>query len=89
MAKLMKNKKIVVVLIFVIFNFSFLFQNYNTVNTVREENDKDDIGSNLSFSNSIAYDWSVTWDGGINNFDVAFEIALDSSGNIYLAGLIK
>jgi len=82
----MKNKKLLVLLIYIILNFSFLFQNYNLVNKVREESDKDDIESNLSFSNSVAYDWSVTWDGGFNDGDYAYAITLDSLGNIYLVG---
>ncbi|MFX1573945.1 MAG: SBBP repeat-containing protein [Promethearchaeota archaeon] len=82
----MKNKKILIVLIILILNFSFVFQRYNFINTARKECDKKEINPILSFSNFIAYEWSSTWDGGVNDEDYAMGIALDSSGNIYLAG---
>ncbi len=82
----MKNKKILIVLILLILNFSFVFQKYNTINTVQEECDKKEINPILSSSISIAYEWNRTWDGGINDEDLAYGIVLDTSGNIYLGG---
>ncbi len=84
MAKLMKNKFFFVILIFVFLNLTFLFQNYNIGDRVQEESDKENIGSIFTSSNSIAYEWNLTW-GGVD-WEIAWAMALDSSDNIYLAG---
>jgi len=64
--------------------FSFLFQDTNIIQKDQEVDDKEVILSTLSTSDSIEYQWNVTWGGGGD--DKALAIALDSSENIYLAG---
>ncbi|MFX1574563.1 MAG: SBBP repeat-containing protein [Promethearchaeota archaeon] len=80
----MKNKKILVILILVFLNLSFLFQNHNIVNTIREEYDKKEMTPILSSSNSVVYEWIRIW--GSLESEYAYDMALDSIGNIYLVG---
>lgn len=54
------------------------------MNIIQEESTKEDFNSTLSTSNSIEHQWNVTW-GGIDD-ETAEAIAIDSLGNIYLAG---
>jgi len=64
---------------------SFLFQDINVIPEDQEDSTKEDIHSTLSTSNSIDYQWNITW-GESGIAEGARALALDSSGNIYLAG---
>ncbi|MBD3211928.1 MAG: hypothetical protein GF311_04895 [Candidatus Lokiarchaeota archaeon] len=41
----------------------------------------------LKFNNSNIYQWNRTWDGGNSN-DAAYDLAIDSAGNIALTGVV-
>lgn len=81
----MKNKSIFPILIVLTLTFSFLFQDTNIIQKDQELDKEVDILSNLSTSDSIEYQWNVKW-GESGIFETARALALDSSGNIYLAG---
>ena len=80
----MKNKKIISLAFVSILILSFLFQDINIIQEHQEDGTKEDIHSTLSTSNSMEYQWNVTW-GGIDD-EYAEAIAIDSLGNIFLAG---
>lgn len=80
----MKNKKVISFAFVYILILSFLFQDINITQEDREDGTKKDILSTLSTSNSIEHQWNVTW-GGIYD-ETAEAMAIDSLGNIFLAG---
>ncbi|MFX1408921.1 MAG: SBBP repeat-containing protein [Promethearchaeota archaeon] len=80
----MKNKKIIILICVIILNLSFLLS--RDINNYKEQpvSKHDKTKAGLSNSSLIVYKWNHTW-GGIDH-EVARDIALDSSGNIYIAG---
>jgi len=80
----LKNKKIISLAFVSILILSFLFQDINIIQEHQEDGTKEDIHSTLSTSNTMEYQWNVTW-GGID-VEYAEAIAIDSLGNIFLAG---
>ncbi|TXT64211.1 MAG: putative Beta-propeller repeat protein [Promethearchaeota archaeon] len=56
---------------------------YITGKTYNQTDDDYDIFI-VKFNNTGEYQWNTTWDGG--NDDMGYGIALDATGNIYIAG---
>jgi len=79
----MKNKKSIFILSFVVFLFftSFLIQN----KVVYEESDNLEPKPRISSPGPITLLWNRTWHDGFY-YSKAYEIALDSFNNSYLAG---
>lgn len=65
--------------------FSFVLHITQTFFNEQDDKDSRNIITPLSASNSVVYEWYRTW--GTNTSDIALHVALDSSDNIYLAGL--
>ncbi len=80
----MKNNAIYSIGFALILYFSFILQ--GTIIITNEQCDKDNsnVVLPLTASNSVAYKWHRTWGGGSD--DYGWGAAVDSSGNIYLAG---
>ncbi|MFW9940510.1 MAG: SBBP repeat-containing protein [Candidatus Thorarchaeota archaeon] len=80
----MKKKRYISILFVSILILNIPFQNMNIIQKNQEDGAKEDFFSPLSTSNSIEHQWNETW-GGIDD-ETAEAIAIDSLGNIYLAG---
>ncbi len=80
----MKNRKLYLIVFILFLYFSFVL--HIPQNLFNEQDDKDNrnIVTPLSASNSVVQEWNRTW--GTSATDVATQVALDSSDNIYLAG---
>jgi hypothetical protein len=83
-----KDKKVLIAILiiqifFVVLCFSIQFESMNlSVNDGSKENKN--IIPNLSAGKSISLEWSCTWGG--SDFDFGYGVAVDSLGNLYLAG---
>jgi len=80
----MKNRKLYLIVFILFLYFSLVL--HITQPLFNEQDDKDyrNILTPLSASNSVVQEWNRTW--GTSATDIAVQVALDSSDNIYLAG---
>ncbi|MFX1239254.1 MAG: SBBP repeat-containing protein, partial [Promethearchaeota archaeon] len=81
----MKIKKSYLIVFILILHFNLIFQ--GTTNLFNGQYHKSSIrvATSLSASNSVELNWYCTWGG--NLYDEAHGVAVDSSDNIYIAGL--
>ncbi|MFX1593893.1 MAG: SBBP repeat-containing protein, partial [Promethearchaeota archaeon] len=69
--------------LFLILCLIFIFQvNYGIGNN---KNNEENI-NNLTTSNSLICEWYRIWNGGFNSESFGTGVAVDSLGNVYLAG---
>ena len=80
----MKNKKTYLVIFILILYFSFVFQGNNTIFNGQDYRNYRNIKIKLSASISHEYEWYRIWGGGLS--DSGGRVAVDSLGNVYLAG---
>lgn len=80
----MKIKKFSIILIVFVLFFSLLVSQIITTSYISRENAKKITKSNLSTSDNAGCEWNQTW-GGIER-DIAVDIKVDSSNNIYVTG---
>lgn len=84
-SKKMKNKTHYLIILISVLYFSIIFQ--GSYNLLIERNNKAYKTTNpvLSTSDSVIYEWNRTW-GGVGD-EFCTGVTLDSSSNIYLAGM--
>ena len=79
----MKSKKIYLLVFILILHFSLVFHGIGTLFV--EQDDSRNISTYLSAANSYEYEWNRTWGG--SDFEYGHAVAVDSSDNMYLAGI--
>jgi len=83
MAKLMKLNKFSILLIVFVLIFPILISQINILDNTLKENNSKNFYPTLS-NNNVELEWERSW-GGIGQ-DIAYDIEIDSSNNIYVAG---
>ncbi|MFX1374185.1 MAG: SBBP repeat-containing protein [Promethearchaeota archaeon] len=83
----MKNAKTYLVGLILILYFSFFLQGINITSTQQDKKDKRNEILPLTASSSYVCVWNRTWDDGpASLLEICHGIAVDSSGNVYIAG---
>ena len=80
----MKIKKFSIILIVSVLFFGLIVSQINAANYISREYGKKSTNSNLSISNNAGCEWTRTWDA--SQQDMAIDIKVDSSNNIYVTG---
>ncbi|MFW9879618.1 MAG: hypothetical protein ACFFG0_41610, partial [Candidatus Thorarchaeota archaeon] len=80
----MKIRKFSTILVVLLLFFGFLTIQINGAYYISIENEKKSTVSNLSISDNVGCEWNRTWGG--DKPDVAIDMKIDSSNNIYITG---